>query len=163
MNWDEYATEAKKTAVFTNDFYPVASLPVELVELIEAYGSGAHPSDIVAEAGDVIWQTSAICDLVGVDLWAVVRHSVAVDVTSFSSLMMPVVKMTDEFIKPILRGDDKKPDRQVVFNALVSTLSCVGFILANNRSSLHDAAAKNLEKLRDRQARGVLKGSGGDR
>ena len=104
MNFDSYQDQAAETAVFKNEFYPIASLMVEAAEL------------------------------------------------------------ADLFIKPMLRGDEPKPDfRTKLVSEAGDVLWNLAVLLRQNGVSLSEVAEINIKKLQDRKLRGVLLGSGGDR
>lgn len=104
MNLDSYQDQAVETAVFNNEFYPIASLMVEAAEL------------------------------------------------------------ADLFIKPMLRGDELKPDfRAKLVSEAGDVLWNLAVLLRQNGVSLSEVGEINLKKLQDRKLRGVLLGSGGDR
>ena len=103
MQFNEYQKEALKTAVYTHDYYPFASLMIEAAEFCDLVtkqqlrgdDKGLWPDELKAEAGDVLWNLAVALDQYGIQL--------------------------------------------------------------------QDVADYNIEKLRSRQERGVLKGDGGDR
>lgn len=104
MTFDEYQLKAETTAVFTNEFYPAASLMVESAEL------------------------------------------------------------ADLFVKPMLRGDEPKPDhREKVISEAGDVLWNLAVLLKRQGIHLSEVAEHNIAKLEDRANRGVLKGSGGNR
>lgn len=80
-----------------------------------------------------------------------------------ASLMVEAAELADIFVKPYLRGDDVKIDRDKVISEAGDVLWNLAAILSDMNISLETVAALNLEKLADRQRRGVLKGSGGNR
>ena len=104
MNLDSYQDQAVETAIFKNEFYPIASLMVEAAEL------------------------------------------------------------ADLFVKPMLRGDDTKPDfRSKVVSEAGDVLWNLAVLLRRNGINISEVAEINIKKLQDRKMRGVLLGSGGDR
>lgn len=103
MNFNEYQIEAAKTAVFTNEFYPWASVVIEAAEL----------SDLAC--------------------------------------------------KPILRGDNKTIDRSEVISEAGDVLWNLAAILSSQNITLEEVAEYNVEKLRSRLERNLIKGDGGDR
>jgi NTP pyrophosphatase (non-canonical NTP hydrolase) len=103
MDFDEYQKQAAETAIYENNFYPIASLMVESAEL------------------------------------------------------------SDLFIKPMLRGDDKKIDVNELMSEAGDVLWNLAMLLNDNGVDLSAVACYNLQKLKSRQERGVIKGSGGNR
>lgn len=103
MTFDEYQARAAVTALYQNDFYPIASLMVESAEL------------------------------------------------------------SDLFIKPRLRGDDKKIDRHDIVSEAGDVLWNLAMLLRDNGIDFSEVASYNLSKLQSRSDRGVIQGSGGNR
>jgi len=103
MTFDEYQARAAVTALYQNDFYPIASLMVESAEL------------------------------------------------------------SDLFIKPHLRGDEKQIDRHDIVSEAGDVLWNLAMLLRDNGIDFSEVAQYNLSKLQSRADRGVLKGSGGNR
>jgi NTP pyrophosphatase (non-canonical NTP hydrolase) len=80
-----------------------------------------------------------------------------------TSLMIEAAEAADLFVKPLLRGDDTKINREEVLSELGDVLWNLSNIAADQGIQLEDIAVYNIEKLESRKSRGVLKGSGGDR
>lgn len=85
LSFDEYQLAAHETAQYEEVFYPFASLMVEASELsdlvIKPLLRGdkklINPNDIIAEAGDVLWNLAEICTLYGVTLQEVADYNIA--------------------------------------------------------------------------------------
>jgi NTP pyrophosphatase (non-canonical NTP hydrolase) len=83
--FDEYQQQAASTAVFTNDFYPIASLMVESAELADLFvkpmlrGDDTHQDNakIVSEAGDVLWNLAVLLHGCNIRFSEVVDYNVA--------------------------------------------------------------------------------------
>jgi NTP pyrophosphatase (non-canonical NTP hydrolase) len=80
-----------------------------------------------------------------------------------TSLMVEAAELADLFIKPYLRGDDRKPFREDIISEAGDVLWNLAAILSDHNISLAMVAEMNIRKLRDRQERGVLQGSGDHR
>jgi NTP pyrophosphatase (non-canonical NTP hydrolase) len=80
-----------------------------------------------------------------------------------TSLMIEAAEAADLFVKLLLRGDDVEIDKVKVVSELGDVLWNLANMAADQGLKLEDIAIFNVEKLKSRQARGVLKGSGGDR
>ncbi len=80
-----------------------------------------------------------------------------------ASLMVESAELADLFVKPWLRGDDKPIDRDKVISEAGDVLWNLAAILNDCGLSLEIVARKNLMKLEDRAARGVIMGDGGER
>jgi hypothetical protein len=80
-----------------------------------------------------------------------------------ASLMVESAELADLFIKPWLRGDDADPVRAEVVAEAGDVLWNLSNLLTDMEITLSEVAEYNLKKLKSRQARGVLEGSGGNR
>lgn len=80
-----------------------------------------------------------------------------------ASLMVEAAEFADLFVKPYLRGDDVDVDRKEIISEAGDVLWNLAAALSDAGISLGEVAQYNIQKLQDRRARGVLKGTGGDR
>lgn len=80
-----------------------------------------------------------------------------------ASLMVEAAELADVFIKPCLRGDAVDINHKSVLYEAGDVLWNLANICEDAGIRLSDVAQYNLDKLRDRQQRGVIQGSGGDR
>lgn len=80
-----------------------------------------------------------------------------------ASLMVESAELADLFVKPWLRGDSKKIDRDKVLSEAGDVLWNLAAILSDCGLSLEVVAQHNLQKLQDRADRGVIMGDGGER
>jgi NTP pyrophosphatase (non-canonical NTP hydrolase) len=80
-----------------------------------------------------------------------------------TSLMIEAAEASDLFVKLLLRGDDVEIDKVKVVSELGDVLWNLANMAADQGLKLEDIAIFNVEKLKSRQARGVIQGSGGDR
>ena len=80
-----------------------------------------------------------------------------------TSLMIEAAEAADLFVKPLLRGDDVEIYKVKVVSELGDVLWNLANMAADQGLKLEDIAIFNVEKLKSRQARGVIHGSGGDR
>jgi len=80
-----------------------------------------------------------------------------------ASLMVESAELSDLFIKPMLRGDDKKLDRHDIISEAGDVLWNLAMLLKDNGVDLSEVACYNLKKLNSRKERGLIKGSGGNR
>tara|TARA_R110000851_G_scaffold42983_1_gene106683 strand:- start:356 stop:667 length:312 start_codon:yes stop_codon:yes gene_type:complete len=79
------------------------------------------------------------------------------------SLGVEAAELADLFIKPRLRGDGKQPTVQEIIGEAGDVLWNLAALLQDEGITLEEVAIANLDKLRDRKARGVLQGNGGGR
>ena len=80
-----------------------------------------------------------------------------------ASLMVEAAELADIFVKPYLRGDDTKPDRDKIISEAGDVLWNLAAILTDCNITLNTVAQYNLDKLEDRRKRNVLMGSGDNR
>ena len=80
-----------------------------------------------------------------------------------TSLMIEAAEAADLFVKPLLRGDNVEIDKVKVVSELGDVLWNLANMAADQGIKLEDIAIFNIEKLKSRQARGVIQGSGGNR
>lgn len=109
MDFKEYQTEARKTALYEDEVYPLLGLAEEVGEFVGIAAKAHRGDDLEARYG------------------------------SYEGIRKAYVKEA---------GD-----------VLWMLTNC----LAELEIDLEEVAQANIEKLRDRQARGVLKGAGDDR
>ena len=99
MGFDEYQGKAASFALYENRMYPIASLMVEASELADLFikprlrGDMIVPrrSDIISEAGDVLWNLSVLLKDEGIDLSAVARYN--------------IVKLSDRAKRGVIKGN----------------------------------------------------------
>jgi NTP pyrophosphatase (non-canonical NTP hydrolase) len=80
-----------------------------------------------------------------------------------ASLMVESAELGDLFIKPWLRGDQKDVCRKEVVSEAGDVLWNLAMLLYDHSITMEEVALFNLQKLADREKRGVIKGDGGDR
>lgn len=80
-----------------------------------------------------------------------------------ASLMVEAAEYSDLFIKPYLRGDDYEPERDMIIAEAGDVLWNLAASLYDHGITLEEVAQYNVKKLQSRAARGVIKGSGGNR
>jgi NTP pyrophosphatase (non-canonical NTP hydrolase) len=80
-----------------------------------------------------------------------------------ASLMVESAELSDLFIKPMLRGDNKQIDRHDIVSEAGDVLWNLAMLLRDSDIDFSEVAEYNLSKLQSRADRGVIQGSGGDR
>jgi NTP pyrophosphatase (non-canonical NTP hydrolase) len=75
-----------------------------------------------------------------------------------TSLMIEAAEAADLFVKLLLRGDDVEIDKVKVVSELGDVLWNLANMAADQGLKLEDIAIFNVEKLKSRQARGVIQG-----
>lgn len=84
MNLNNYQELAATFAVYENDFYPMASLIIEASELVDLFvkprlrGDDAviTRTEVVSEAGDVLWNLAVLLKQEGVTLDEVATYNI---------------------------------------------------------------------------------------
>lgn len=183
MKLTEYQHEALKTAIYPVDReldYTVLGLLSEVGELGEAYShgkldewgfTGLRTENLFSEAGDCYWYVAAVADALNVSLEDVVTgvnayHSYT---RSRGLTILEIIRAASAiagYVKKAIRDNDGylsdagreaiKQELGIVFLQLDQLASLFG----GNGVAIR---AKNLNKLADRAARGVLAGSGNTR
>lgn len=184
MKLTDYQHEALKTAIYPVDReldYTVLGLLSEVGELGEAYSEGKISDwgftalvieKLFSEAGDCYWYTAAVADALNTPLDMIV---LGVDLSKLNYTrsrgltILEIVKAASEiagYVKKAIRDNDGylsdkasegiKEQLAVVFLQLDHLATLFG----GNGVAIR---AKNLNKLADRAARGVLAGSGNTR
>jgi hypothetical protein len=156
MNFSDYQTASRTTALYpdrgNNLWYPTLGLMGEFYE----WKLTQDPINLRKEAGDVAWYCAQICS----ELEASIEQ--AIDQAQDAQVDESVVLMTlAESVKKWHRDGAAIEKRSKI-------LSCVGWVWqrAVEQATLTETAALlegNIQKLCDRQQRGVLQGSGDDR
>ena len=182
MNFNDYQTEARKTAIFPKDRaleYTALGLVSEVSELAEIFleqmSFSAKQDALLKELGDCYWYAAAIADALedahgsGIRLQYVfdlvtVENSMF-NATEFHQIVAASGKIAGIVKKTIRDNEGKMPPEK--FNALLLELSKVLKGLTNMAVNLNThpntILKANLAKLADRQERGVLTGSGDNR
>lgn len=173
-NLDNYQNLASETANYPyrmDDFgvcYTSLGLAGEIGELIEVIEYSDDKDNIIKEIGDVYWYISQLAMELGFSLSSIKRIldpiSVEADLRTINNnlkyLSFISGKICDK-TKKLIR--DGKIDQYYIKNKLAEAI-----IAVNNCCLLLDidwriACEKNIEKLKSRNERGVLKGDGDNR
>ena len=85
MNFNSYQKKAVSTAMYTDKFYPIASLMVESSELADLFVKPMLRGDpkeidrdeIISEAGDVLWNLANVLADNGIDLSEVAKYNLS--------------------------------------------------------------------------------------
>lgn len=154
MTLTDYQTEAKKTAMYPqNQNYPILGLINEIGEFVEKH------CDDIDEAGDILWYIANIASDYGIELTDAEYDAVNVEHIDYDELGGMIV-YTGEIagmLKKFIR--DQKPidlERlKICLYGIIASLS--------DFCDINKAMGRNVEKLRDRMNRGVIKGDGDKR
>jgi NTP pyrophosphatase (non-canonical NTP hydrolase) len=172
---NEYQTAAVSTAIYpTPLMYPALGLGGELGELALRVQEGDSELGI-KEIGDVLWYAANVANDAGLSLEEVLgrktfikkdRVRVAWDEPEAILEVVIAAGVVLENIKKTVRDNDGvlcKVRRAKIRNALRDVIAWLSSLAAMWDVSLEECAKINIEKLRSRQERGVLKGDGDSR
>lgn len=184
MNLTDYQHEALKTAIYPVDReldYTVLGLLSEVGELGSAYAAGKIDDwgftslvieNLFSEAGDCYWYVAAVADALNAPLDMILLEvdMSKVNFTRSRGLtILEVVKAASEiagFVKKAIRDNDgflSEKAREGIRQQLAVAFLQLDHLATIFGGSGHAIRAKNLNKLADRKARGVLQGSGDNR
>lgn len=84
MTFNEYQTAAMRTAIFRHEYYPAASLMIEAAELADILTKPLLRGDpveidkeeLLAEAGDVLWNLTVLLHNQGISLEDVAIYNI---------------------------------------------------------------------------------------
>lgn len=172
---NEYQQQAMSTAIFPVDRsldYTVLGLLSEVGEMAEAWvdNSKSYP-EVASEVGDCYWYVAAIADTLDVRLELVVKHYAGSEVTPklVANLIPELMASSGNLaglVKKAIRDDgghfssERQAKAEQYLGRTILILDALAVQLGSSRYALMNA---NLDKLADRKARGVLKGSGDHR
>jgi len=170
---NEYQAGAKGTAIYPLPVnYPTLGIAGEACELLVKVSLGAEPDEVIKEVGDVLWYTAnvaadlgfSLSDVAGVDYFADLPGYPAAN--SVEAMLLEGVGEVCETVKKAIRDNQgvfDEPRLAKVKNGLHVIVNSLKELCFEYDTTLEDAAQRNLEKLRSRQQRGVLQGSGDNR
>lgn len=173
MNLNEYQSMARETAVYEgNLYYPALGLAGEICEAIEkANDKLVHYEEIQKEIGDVLWYVANVAQDAGLNL------SDCAGTDSFGGLEKPQESDLDvalikalgpvmEMVKKCFRDDGgvlNETKKEAIRSNLGELLNVLGEISIELGTTLEKIAEANYAKLKSRQERGTLQGSGDNR
>jgi hypothetical protein len=155
MNLADYQQASRETALYpdrgNNLWYPALGLIGEFQE----WKLAPTPIDKQKEAGDVAWYCAQVC----AELQAAIDDAIAQANPQLNEA--EILMLLAEGVKKWHRdgGDDTKRTK------ILTAVGCVWQIAVAQADPAQTAALlqQNIDKLRDRKARGVIQGSGDDR
>lgn len=167
LTWNEYQQQALTTAIYPLKReleYTAFGLLSELGELVSAR-AGGNDDDVKGELGDNFWYVAAMADALHTPLSAVYAR---LDTKRLPSVEQTVEAMTvmagliAGHIKKSIRDDDgflSVEKQRLILNCLSKYMHHLEF-LTDDYGTLNGILNHNLNKLADRQKRGVIGGSG---
>lgn len=185
MTLNEYQVEAAKTAIFPQEKaleYIALGLSSEAGELaghyrlakLAPFGEG-YWVPFLSEAGDILWYASAMATHMKLPLQDF-RDSAQLEINKHTAYSkgLAVMAITEDIgeiagaVKKFIRDADgyafvgsKYEDKIIVH--LSSLLLQIELLALGRQTTISDLMEANLAKLKDRQERGVLGGSGDSR
>lgn len=173
ITWNDYQQQALTTAIYPLSReldYTILGLCSEVGEIGEAYFLAGDPADVLAEIGDNFWYCAAIADALKLPLDFVAQSSPpVVGAESISELILQIVAQTSGMagvLKKSIRDNDgflSSAGQDRIVENLHHTLWLLVDLCRRFETTHTAVMSKNLDKLADRKARGVLKGSGDNR
>jgi NTP pyrophosphatase (non-canonical NTP hydrolase) len=163
MDLATYAVEARKTAVFNPAYkitYPALGLVDEAAEFVEKFWGSYSDDDRIAELGDLLWYFSAVCDFAGLDLDS---HFETNSTDTFSENMFILIGKIAGIAKKSVRDSNGVVDKLKLYPLLDDLAGMMNAFCDELNTTIEDVAEQNIAKLRSRQERGVIQGSGDNR
>jgi len=172
MLLDKYQADAQSTAIYPGVLmYPTLGLCGEVGEFVEARMFPCLLTDSLKEAGDILWYIANVAYDAGLPLSAVAEQDnfdlgdgyscvgdefLCNDLTIFAGRVAENVKKAFRDHEGCLT-DERFENIRMALKSILYTLHRI------TGGQLDLCAERNLEKLFDRQDRGVLGGDGNDR
>lgn len=166
MILETYQEQAATTAVYPDQHtysYPALGACNEVGEFCEKLlPPRASVSDLIDELGDVMWYAAQTATDFGLSLYeCFFKIGESNDVPDFA-MLFAACRLAGR-VKKIMRGDDIEGKIDEIAIEIGKIVRSVDAIAQHLGSSLDEVCEKNLNKLFDRQERGVIKGDGDDR
>jgi NTP pyrophosphatase (non-canonical NTP hydrolase) len=171
MNFEEYTRAARQTAIYPDQYsgvYPLIGLVDEFAEFLETYHNyPIMPGDYenwrqscIAELGDCVWYYAIFCDdhFLSMDMFF---ETAAID-TDTEAIFSTCGKLLG-VVKKAMRDSHFPVSSARVINLMDSLAGYIRFFAEDLNVSLEDVLETNIAKLRSRQERGVIQGSGDNR
>ena len=175
MNLVKYQDDARSTAIYPNSvefLYPALGLAGEAGELCEKIAEDAEDTEIIKEIGDVLWYVANValdCGILmhtifeGLDDFDQIEPIIEINM---AAALAKNVGIVCEMAKKAARDDGGNVTdarREKVREALRAVLGTLAGVCAPWEFNLSQCAETNIAKLKSRQERGVLGGSGDNR
>ena len=182
ITWDEYQQQALTTAIYPLKReleYTVLGLVSEAGEVGVAYAKGKggwgytreQTENLLKEIGDVYWYVAAVADALNCPLQHIVdRHTAGVPTLGSRGLtVLAIVGASADIagvVKKAIRDNEgflSGAGADIIKQRLGAILIQLDALVVFFGSTPEAVMNKNLNKLADRKARGVLQGSGDNR
>lgn len=161
----EYKKSALENAFYpnlgNNILYPVIAVFEESGELIEKLEESAPAKDIAKELGDILWYCAMIFHELDEDfVFKIERGYLTTDkLMTHNCRIAGIIKKSQRDENGILIDDKRrelKSHLNFVLTFVYNVASQIGY-------TIEDICDMNIEKIKDRVARGTLSGSGDNR
>lgn len=166
MDLQTYQTESRKTAIYpdigSNLTYPVLGFIGEVGEFyLQAQSQPFDDFNRRKELGDICWYISQLHTELGLEMgWP--KRSGVTPPNQFYFLLASCSKLA-ETLKKLQRDGYSEEKELVLVSTVKQTLVGLRFVLDYYGYDIEMILHENIDKLRDRQQRNVLQGSGDDR
>jgi len=182
MDWLSYQKEALKTAIYpkgaTAIAYTALGLTDEIGEFYEALGT----PNAQKELGDVFWYVACFCNEADIDISKVetdalkeIGNSPNFGILPSCDFLVPIdqLRMSSSkicgLVKKYIRDDGSSEKgipavkKDSIYEEMSKIVLSIYYICSYTGFSWTEVAQQNLDKLKSRQERGKLKGSGDNR
>jgi hypothetical protein len=180
MNYNMYQSGAVRTAIYPGTMvYPILGLCGEVGELIAAINKDRYSGeasdnldDVKKEIGDVLWYVANIAEDMSTlfsEVMGQKNFGVCLETWNIDDALieLPIqAGVVAENIKKAIRDDDGAVSHARGRNILASLCLIVTWLerlCSGFGATLEECAQLNLDKLRSRAERGVIKGDGDGR
>lgn len=154
--YGRFTREGKKWPDHYDAEYTMCGMADELVEFAQA-----SEEEKSHELGDVLWYFMAICEF-----WDATDDSIKTIVDAAQSTDLSkdydYTKAFHKFVK-LMRDEPSKVGDFDIITPMMSDVFCTLVKYAGSIDALTEVALENIAKIRDRIARGVVRGSGDNR
>lgn len=175
MDWKDYQKSALTTAIYpkgiTGITYTILGLNDEMGELCEAINTPERSKEL----GDVFWYVACFAHEIGIDISAADAKAMkeVSCIPTAGNVLLPLDKMRlcaariCGHVKKYIRDEGAKllsiEKKDLIFKEISDIILCIYCICAYSGFSWNEVAQQNLDKLKSRQERGKIQGSGDNR
>ncbi|MGE5682827.1 MAG: MazG nucleotide pyrophosphohydrolase domain-containing protein [Bacillota bacterium] len=164
FNFKEYQEKARETAQYPiighPSIYPLLGLVGELGEFSMATEKPENEEELKKEAGDILWYIANLAYELEIDLGEIDVPDKFVPVDFYINEGASAIC---EYTKKVFRDDSGQFDVEKAKELISKFIISYFAILYIWQLDIEEVAELNISKLRDRQQRGVIQGSGDNR
>ncbi len=173
MNWAEYQLCALKTAVYPKGFVGLVYTTLGLPDEIQEFNDSLHIKDQNKELGDICWYVACCAYEAGLSIENIEVLAIDLKDQLHNNPLLAIIQMQSSagvicgIVKKYLRDEDylkhkmsinKKAKVKYELASIIASIDCI--CKNSNKIPLENIMEMNLKKLKSRQDRGKLKGSG---